>query len=66
MTSYLEINFFYRSQQKPLGRSARANAWRLICNPSIVILPIAGLWVEHMTSGKKVHDYSDRLRCTVL
>jgi len=27
---------------------------------------MTGVWVEHVTSGKKVQDSSDRPRCTVL
>jgi len=27
---------------------------------------MVGVWVEHVTSGKKVQDCSDRPRCTVL
>jgi len=52
----IEIDFVYRSPQKPLGRSARAHAWRLICNQSIIIITMVGVWVEHVTSGKKDQD----------
>jgi len=54
------------SQQKPLGRIARADAWRLICNQSIVIITMTVVLVEQVTFGKKVQDCSDRPRCTVL
>ena len=43
-------------QQKPLGRSGRADARRLICNLSIVIRTMTGVWVEHSTSSRKVQD----------
>jgi len=37
----IEIDVFSRRQQKPLGRIARADAGRLICNPSLVIITMA-------------------------
>ena len=50
----IENDFFYRSRQKPLGRIARADAWRLICNSCIVIITMVGVWVEHVTYCPKV------------